>query len=347
MIDTRRLKHPQDYKSDDHGVFVNNRVQHCYFTASVDDDGTVIAKRQPIKPSSSECRPGLYDLKTTNWVHKVNGDFRRRSYEVTDLTSPGGKALDFVLLQYLFQGKEHCITQAPHGHSSVDRFYRRSAPSTRKLIAQKIEGKSVSNVYDEVVENEGGVVGMKSRGSIPRSRQEISDMKRGLSGKVEKKNVDEMFKLIELCKDSVSNDPFLRQVTLAPEPMCVMASDQQLNDMKRFLTEQGNAVIMGVDATFNLGPFLATIITYRHPMLDYCESRNNPVMIGPILLHVRRTVESYAYLGQVITSICPELRAFPIARRRGAAPRCCSRTMAETTPRSHASQVHICAYHVI
>jgi hypothetical protein len=117
-----------------------------------------------------------------------------------------------------------------------------------------------------------------------------------------------MLKPIEDCKEhSVSGDPLFCQVTLAPEPMCVMASDQQVNDMKSFLTEQGNAVIMGWTPHFNLGPFLATIISYRHPMLDDCESGNNPVIIGLILLHVRRTVESYAYLDQVITSLCPEL----------------------------------------
>jgi hypothetical protein len=45
-------------------------------------------------------------------------------------------------------------------------------------LPRKKEGKSVSAVYDEAVENRDGVVGMKSRGCIPRSRQEISDVKK-------------------------------------------------------------------------------------------------------------------------------------------------------------------------
>ena len=96
-------------------------------------------------------------------------------------------------------------------------------------------------------------------------------------------------------------------MTLIPEAMCVLANNRQLDDMKKFLIEEGNSVIKGVDCTFNLGSFLATVTTYRHPMLHDCESRRSAVMMGPILLHVKRTVQSYAYLGEVLASICPEL----------------------------------------
>ena len=71
-----------------------------------------------------------------------------------------------------------------------------------------------------------------------------------------------------------------------------------MDDMKNFLLEEGNSVMMGGDCSFNLGPFLVTFITYRHAMIKDCKSSKSPVMIGPALLHIRRTEQSYSYLGQ-------------------------------------------------
>ena len=131
--------------------------------------------------------------------------------------------------------------------------------------------------------------------------------------------LNEMFRLVEMCKnDSTSNHSFLRRVVLAPEPMCVLASDYQLQDMKRFLTDPANPGVMGVDTTFNLGPYLATVVTYKHLLLDDRRNGKSPVMLGPVLMHMKRSVESYSYLGQVLTTTAPELAGVQwiVTRRR-------------------------------
>ena len=310
MIDTQKLNHVYDYKCDDHGSFIAQGVHHCYFTVCRDDDGTFTSSRLSKRPS--DFTPGYwYDLKTSYWKHRVDGDFRRRSYELKLCSSTAQKKMDSILLQYLFAGEEHPITIAAHGSSTSSKPYRRSTESLREKIRKKLhEGKSSCSVYDEIVEEQGGVLNVKALGKIPRSRQEIADVKRHVRSQSRPKKVpDEMFELVEQCKDeSSSKDPFLRRVVLAPEPMCVLALDRQLQDMKLFLTESGNAVIMGVDSTFNLGPFLATIITYHHPLLNDCSSGKSPVIVGPILMHVQKTTDSYAFLGQELARLCPELK---------------------------------------
>ena len=47
---------------------------------------------------------------------------------------------------------------------------------------------------------------------------------------------DEMVRLVELGKE----ESFIRRVTLIPEAMCVLASHRQLDDMKKFLIEEGD-----------------------------------------------------------------------------------------------------------
>ena len=69
------------------------------------------------------------------------------------------------------------------------------------------------------------------------------------------------------CKSSNPSDAFVRTVVAAPEPMAVLCTDQQLDDMVRFLTNPAEFSIMGVDPTFNFGDFNATPIVYRNLLL--------------------------------------------------------------------------------
>ena len=306
LIDTAKLGDRNDYKCDDLGVFKHNGVQHNYFSVKKNEQGNMKINRLKLRPSV--LRKGLYDLKTSYWVHAEHRDFKRRSYELFYLWSD--TTVQHVILQYEFDNDEHAISAVPHGASNAQKQYRRTKPSTKRMMEKKLsQGKRPSAVYDEVFEDSGGIIGLQSLGSVPRSRQEVKDVSRRRFGKTSGKGYDDMYHLVEKCKeDNEGKEPYLRRVVLAPEPMCVLASHNQLEDMTKFLTDGANPVVMGVDATFNLGNFLATLVTYKHPMLLERESGKSPVMLGPALLHVQRSVQSYGYLGQVITSLSPGLK---------------------------------------
>ena len=57
-----------------------------------------------------------------------------------------------------------------------------------------------------------------------------------------------------MCKDNEGNEhKIIRSIEVAPEPMCVLSTDQQLLDLERFCTKEEFCII-SVDPTFNLIP---------------------------------------------------------------------------------------------
>ena len=65
---------------------------------------------------------------------------------------------------------------------------------------------------------------------------------------------------MQMCKDTSSGgDAFIRSVEAASEPMCVLATNQQLVDLERFYTACPSSVL-SVDPTFNLGPFTSLLL---------------------------------------------------------------------------------------
>ena len=93
---------------------------------------------------------------------------------------------------------------------------------------------------------------------------------------------------MQMCKDSLGpGEVFVRVVEGAPEPMCVLATNQQLVDIKRFCTGDPSSVL-SVGPTFNLGAFYVTPTTY-HNLLVETTGGNNPILLGPILIHQKHS----------------------------------------------------------
>ena len=102
-------------------------------------------------------------------------------------------------------------------------------------------------------------------------------------------------------------DQFTRFVQGAPDPMCVLANDKQVHDLKRFCCDPCAFSILGIDPTFNLGQFSVTVTTYRHLQLLDRNTRKPPVLLGPMLVHQRKTMQSYHFLASSIVGLCPDL----------------------------------------
>ena len=92
-----------------------------------------------------------------------------------------------------------------------------------------------------------------------------------------------------------------RFIASHPEPVIVLATDQQIKDMERF-TCGDKASPISVDATFNLGQFYVTPITYRNPFLLNNDA-NSACFCGPILIHYRKTAYSYSTLFPTIKKL--------------------------------------------
>ena len=114
---------------------------------------------------------------------------------------------------------------------------------------------------------------------------------------------------IQLCIEDQSRvDPFVRSVTAAPQATCVLATNEQLNDLIRFCTNPDNFSILGIDPTFNLGEFAVTVTTFRHLMLENRETKEHPVMIGPMFAHQRKDSNTYYTFASALLGLKSELK---------------------------------------
>ena len=123
---------------------------------------------------------------------------------------------------------------------------------------------------------------------------------------------DPWFRLLVESKKQAStrSTAFIRDVRIAPEPLCVMTSDRQLNDLKRFCCNPVQFRPFTVDPTFDIGQFNVTPITYQHLVLENKREGKHPSLIGPVLLHERKTEETYSTFSATLRTLEPGLREF-------------------------------------
>ena len=167
-------------------------------------------------------------------------------------------------------------------------------------------GKTPTECFDTVFEECGGVLNVTSCGSVPRNKKQVSNIKSTLKPKCTER--DPLFAVIEQCKQEESQvQPFIRNVQGAPDAMCVLASDNQLHDVARFCCDPKLFSIFGIDPTFNLGEFSVTVTTYRHLQLLDRHTKKPPVFLGPMLIHQRKTAQSYHFLASSMVGLHPEV----------------------------------------
>jgi len=80
-----------------------------------------------------------------------------------------------------------------------------------------------------VANQKGGIVNAKAVGDLPRNRRQVYNLK----VKGDSDGTDALLTVMTICKQSLGKDEdsFIHNVTSAPEPMCVMCTDTQLNDI--------------------------------------------------------------------------------------------------------------------
>ena len=101
---------------------------------------------------------------------------------------------------------------------------------------------------------------------------------------------------MELCKSGQNkSNPFVQCVQAAPESMCVLATDRQLDERVRNCTDNSNYAPMAVDPTFKLGRFYVTPIVFPLKMMVAKGTGKSPVYLGPLLIHHSQKFSNYHY----------------------------------------------------
>ncbi|XP_078689169.1 uncharacterized protein LOC144920713 [Branchiostoma floridae x Branchiostoma belcheri] len=83
--------------------------------------------------------------------------------------------------------------------------------------------------------------------------------------------------------------PFARRIIRGDnnETVIILYTDDQLEDLKRFCCSSAHAVntVLGVDKTFNLGPFHVTVTNFKHLAVVKRDTGEHPIFFGPIYVH--------------------------------------------------------------
>lgn len=217
--------------------------------------------------------------------------------------------LNLALVQYQFTQGEHEVKVAPHGNSQSAGGYMRTMPSVMSKLRAASSQRTPKRAIEFSHDQQGGILGASSAGLLPRSRQQVKDMRR------KTQHDDPLFSVMYMCKseEGRGKNPFVRLVNAAPFPMMVLAYDATLYDLHRFCTGPSKFCILGVDPTFSLGDFDVTVTTYQHLMLSSQQTSKYPVFIGPMFVHVKKDFPAYHFFTSALIGLQPslvDLRAF-------------------------------------
>ena len=73
---------------------------------------------------------------------------------------------------------------------------------------------------------------------------------------------------------------YIRRLQVTPSPACVLASDRQVQDVKRFCANTTNTFsALSIDTTFNIDDFYVTPTAYRHLLLADRRTGKPPLLI--------------------------------------------------------------------
>ncbi len=214
-------------------------------------------------------------------------------------------------MQYAFDNNEHAIELElkPRGKSKGKAArYRRTKKGTLCEIKKGVNSKAPRHVIHEIENSVGGVINAQAGCDLPRNRQQAYNAKKAISKDVPA-GKDTLAEMMRICKEEVnSEEVYVWVVEAAPEPMCVLASEQQLADLDRFCTCEKFSV-MSVDPTFNLGPFYITPITYQNLLVSSNSSKNSkhPILLGPVLIHHTKTFHAFYYFASTLIRLNPKL----------------------------------------
>ena len=202
-----------------------------------------------------------------------------------------------VLIMYKFDGvDEHTVLVRPHKLSKKSKPYFRTTPSVKMQLGHALSSQSPKDAIDSVTQDKGGLLLASNAGSIPRDRKQAYNLKnrqkQGSQGSHYSRDL--LYVTMEQCKLAEKECRFVQEVTCAPEPMAILATEQQIHDMERFCCCPSQYCILGIDPTFDLGEFSVTPIVYQN-LLVVTSKGHSPWVLGPILVHYKKQFRNYNF----------------------------------------------------
>ena len=198
---------------------------------------------------------------------------------------------------------------ASHGNAKEKKPYFATWPSTMDKLKGKCLQQGPKSTIEHVSSSFGGVTGALAPGQLPRNEMQITKLKRRVK-LCNDQHISGSDELLVVMQQAYSQDPaskFIRSMRTTPDPAIVVSEQCQIKDMERFCTCSTGFGILTVDPTFSLGDFDVTPVTYRHLLLETRRNGNTPVFLGPVLIHYRKTFDTYLYFASSLVGISRKL----------------------------------------
>ena len=133
-------------------------------------------------------------------------------------------------------------------------------------------------------------------GSIPRNYTQAKNTKRKLGltpGSSNKGTGDPLLTVLELQKSTFQG--FIREVVCNDLPTITLFTDWQMEDLIKFCCHKKPGMIseLGVDVTFQLGPFYVVVTTYKNTLFTVKGATHSPCCIGPIFICMTKEESTY------------------------------------------------------
>ena len=196
-----------------------------------------------------------------------------------------------------------------HGNSKTGQPFFPTWPSTKTLI--KCEGGSSGP--KETVAKVSAMVGGISKAScscqLPRNERQVMYFQ----NKCTSNPADELYEVMFAAKQEEKGSKYIRAIKVIPELALILATDSQICDLNRFCTDSETFCVMTVDPTFSLGDFDVTPITCHNLLFHSRCTGNPPVCIGPVMIHYRKTYETYLFFASSLVGMSRgliDLKAF-------------------------------------
>lgn len=170
-----------------------------------------------------------------------------------------------------------------HGKNTAGDNYYRAKPCVMQKITR--DTRKPRDIYEELLDSEGV--------DAPQSTKQIRNARyrhylrcnkdKHLSANV----ADEVLAVVSM----VSRDDYVQNVMITKKGvMIVLYCDEQIMDLKSALKCQS---MLAIDKTYNLGKWFVSCFTYKSVKVEVKETRENPIMVGPIMLHDDSSFETY------------------------------------------------------
>ena len=176
------------------------------------------------------------------------------------------------------------------------------------MKSQESRKETPKVTLQHITRNAGGVMSAESSGSVPRGRQQIYDSRR-LPRPASTSTCVTQDSFTDCLRASKNQEKdFIRLCMAHPEELYVVYEDRQINNLVRLCTSSVQNTLLSVDPTFDCGKFAVTPITIHHLMLNSRKTGKHPIILGPVMIHHRKTYQTYHTLASRILAANPKLK---------------------------------------